>query len=174
MTKRYNTPKTAIPCIYLYDVAGLEGITNTGEYHNWDTIGFKTQHFIYTADDDRIVIQQIEGYFEISFQCSYKMGGAVPIDIRDRIRLNGTDIDGSTSQMSIDSTGQFPQHEGNNNIHIIVYLEPGDYIQVWVDTNPSGAVTKQNSSRLISKFIPMKGWNNSSGGQLDYKGGVMR
>lgn len=165
---RYNTPTTAIPCAYLYQ----ESVTTFGDSctnHTWDIIEFKTQHFSYTAGDDKITLAKVRGYFEIIFQCSFTQQFEGDINIRSRIKKNGTVISGADCYTLVR-----PSDNANNNIHIIIYLEPGDYIQVCSETDTNQVSNVTDTCRLIIKFIPMAGWNNSSGGQLDYKGGVMR
>ena len=60
-------------------------------------------------------------------------------------------------------------------LHFILYLNANDYIQIKTTTALIGHMDSiANTSRLIVKFIPTRGWNNSSGGNINYKGEVMR
>ncbi|MBU0598874.1 hypothetical protein KKF61_07890, partial [Patescibacteria group bacterium] len=62
----------------------------------------------------------------------------------------------------------------HQSISYIVYLEKGDYIQVYSIMGSEDSQTKPETSRLIISFIPMLGWDNSASGRADYKGGVVR
>jgi len=173
---RSQTAKTAIPCIYLFQDEEDAGFND--EFHSWDTIHFKTQHFHYVAGETRVYLDRGEGYYEIIFQCSYNLDRAESNRVFDHIYLNGSAIDGAKcittygKVWSQDAQG-YNWIDGNNNIHIIQYLKPGDYIQVYANTTYS-TDRQADTCRLIIKFIPMEGWNNSSGGRVEYKGGVSR
>jgi hypothetical protein len=74
-------------------------------------------------------------------------------------------------------TGGVSQDDDIKNcqsITYVIYLEKDDYIQIHTETDANSVYSMGETSRLIIEFIPMQGWNNSSGGRVDYKGGVMR
>lgn len=173
---RHRTAKTAIPCIFLIQEA--EDTSFNDEFHTWDTIEFNTPNFEYTVNTDRVFIQRCEGYYEIIFQCSYNLSREETNRVFDSIYVNGSAIDGGKcittygKVWSQDAQG-YNWIDGNNNIHVIYYLKPGDYIQVYANTTYQ-TDRQADTCRLIIKFLPMQGWDNSAGGREEYKGGVSR
>jgi len=173
---RYRDATPAIPSVFLYDAAGDSSFDD--EFHIWDTIEFITSHFSYTVDDDKIFLQRGGGFYEIIFQCSYYSEREETSSIKDTIYLNGEAMDGADSWCthgklwSAEAQG-YNNLWSNNNIHIIKYLKSGDYTQVYGNCSYEGK-TKADSCRLVIKFMPMEGWDNSSAGRTEYKGGVMR
>lgn len=170
---RDREPQAAIPHIFLYDDIGNQTFTGAGEFHTWDSIEFKTSHFYYVVDDDRILFNKNSyGLFEITFECSFDTSYGGTVGVTSQLYKNGTAIDGSQVQITANG-GQYPQIQCQS-IHFYVELKEGDYIQVKTTTNIQSADSIPETSRLIIKFIPIHGWNNSSGGRLDYSGGIMR
>jgi len=171
---RYKTNKPVIPIIQLYDRAGAQGFTNAGEFHTWDTIDFKTSDFHYAEDDDKIRLNvPSAGYYEIIFECSFMTYVDGLSQVVSQIYKNGSGVTGAKSIVCTSAAAQTPSSCGCCSIHFIEYLEARDCIQVKTtatNLNYSGGET----SRLIIKFIPVRGWNNNAGGQISYKGHVMR
>ena len=174
---KLSTP--AIPSIQLYD-SGAQNFTTAGEFHTWDTIAFKTTDFHYTADDDRVIIQlPSTGYYEVIFECSFKNTSMWQlVTSTSQLYLNGEVVSGAKAVgCSGFDTAEYPQLVSCAciTLHFILYLNANDYIQIKTTTATLGDMDSvANTSRLIVKFIPTRGWNNSSGGNLNYKGEVMR
>ena len=163
-----NNLHPAIPFIFLYDDGGYQSFDTSGEFHEWDTIKVISPHFQYSEATDRIYLNtNSSGLFKITFECSYNgnTGGATYTELYK----NGSLLEGATV-----STYCSGNEQGSESLTYIAYLEKGDYIQIKTTASANSVTSISETSRLIIEFIPMKGWNNSSGGREDYKGGVMR
>jgi len=177
---RSQDATTAIPCIYI--TRTTDQCHGGNAWHEFDTEVMKTSHFSYNANFTKIRLDKGEGYYEIIFECSYELYTTEHrlITLKDTIYLNGSAIPDASSWTGFgeyyNADGQlYEDFLGNNKIHIIQYLKPGDEIKVYMDTKWNyAACAVADTCRLIIRFLPMHGWNNSSGGQLEYKGGVMR
>jgi hypothetical protein len=161
-----NKVTPAIPYLFLYDEDGGQEITTGGVFHKWDTVKIKTSHFIYNADDNRVTFKSnTSGFYKITFNCSFTddEGGETKV-VESSIYKNGSEL-----------TGSKVFRDYTQSISYVAYLSKDDYIQVYskAGTSPS-RYTKSGSSRLIIEYIPMRGWDNSNGGRIEYKGDVMR
>jgi hypothetical protein len=158
--------KPSIPCILLYDEIGSQTIN--GSFLTWDNIEMISSHFYYLLDSDRIILYaNSSGLYEITFDISVNGTGIAYFDIYK----NGLIVDGTRTYVS--SSAQSVNAD-SCSISFIVYLTKDDYIQI-KGTLSSGAIgTYAHSSRLLIKFIPFKGWNNSAGGRPEFSGGVDR
>jgi len=176
---RYNEQeknlKTATPLIFLYDASGNQTFTSAGAFHVWDTIEIKTSDFTYTADTNRIYCgNTINGIYKITFNCSFLDSDEESSVVVSQIFKNGTAVTGSSvadGGVSYNQAGYYSQ-----SITYFLYLTKGDYIQLYTYA-PGSSYTiysLSDTSRIAIEFIPMQGWNNSAGGQTNYKGGVMR
>ena len=166
----------AIPFIQLYD-SGTQTFTTTGEFHTWDTTSFKTSDFHYNVDDDRVQInRQGGGWYEITFESSFTVGAAGFASAGSQVYINGEAVEGSKACGCGYDSGQGSVACACVTLHFIIYLNSKDYIQIKT-TNSLGSedmLTVPETSRLIVKFIPIKGWDNSAGGKVNFRGGVMR
>ena len=167
--RNYNNDiHPAIPYIALYDEDGTQVIN--GSFLTWDSIKSKTSHFLYSADDDRVQLQlNSSGLYEVTFNVSLAGSDTCYFELYK----NGTVISESRMFISPIMAGQ-TIYTQSGSIKYVVFLQKGDYIQVKGTGVIDGASTIANTSRLIIKFLPMHGWDNSAGGRLDYKGGVER
>ena len=165
--------KPAIPCVQLYD-SGTQAFTVAGEFHTWDMISFKTSDFHYKADDDRIMVHRPStGYYEITFECSFTKDGAGLGTATTQIYKNGVAIDGAIAFGCAYDTGQGQASCACMTLHFMLYLNGRDYIQV--KTTASDDIDSvAETSRLLIKFIPTRGWNNNAAGNINYRGEVMR
>lgn len=163
-----NNLHPAIPFVFLYDEIGNQTFDTSGSFHDWDTIRIISSHFNATAGEDRIYLNaNSSGLFKITFECSYN--GVTGGSTQTELYKNGSSIDGSTVSTYCDGNQQ-----GSESMTYIIYLEKDDYIQIKTTTTANSVTSIAKSSRLIIEYLPMKGWNNSSGGRLEYQGGVMR
>ena len=166
-----NQIHPAIPYIALYDVSGSQAIN--GSFLTWDSIKSKTSHFLYSANDNRIQLAlNSSGLFEVTFEtsvCGYGNLAACYFDVYK----NGSIVSGGRAYCSPSCTEQNPRPECVS-ITICIFLQKDDYIQIKGQDMEGLPTTVANTSRIIIKFLPMRGFNNSSGGRLDYKGDVMR
>lgn len=172
-----NNLAPAIPFIFAYDEAGNQVFDSTGANHIWDTIKIITSHFEYTADKDRIYLNlNSSGLFKITFNCSFiSYDESDDTTITTEIYKNGNLLAGSAVVSSVTAgVSQDDDIKNCQSISYVVYMEKDDYIQIQSSTNANSVYSIADSSRIIIEFLPMKGWNNSSGGRIDYKGGVMR
>jgi hypothetical protein len=170
---RDREPQAAIPHVFLYDEGGGQTFTAANEPHTWDSIEYKTSHFFYVADDDRILFNKNSyGLFEITFECSFNTSYGGTVLVTSQIYKNGDAVTGAKAQVTVGG-GQYPQYQCKS-IHCYIHLKEGDYIQVKTQVNTQSADSIGETSRIIIKFIPTHGWDNSSGGRMEYSGGVMR
>ena len=153
-----NDIKPAIPYVALFDAGGSQTIN--GSFLTWDTIKCKTSHFHYTADDDKIQLNvNSSGLFDIAFNVSLSGGGTSYFEIYK----NDSSIAESKTYGIISASMQY-----------IIFLQKGDYIQI-KGTSASGSnATYANTSRLLIKFIPMRGWDNNESGRKSFIGRVNR
>ena len=170
MTERYrehnNEMKAAIPHIFLYDKTGAETLS-ASTWMKWDTIKFKTRHFHYIADTDRIYLEKnAKGLFDIIFECSLSGGAGV---VTFQLYKNGTALDGSVVRSYAQYTGQDTM-ANSVSLQYACELKRGDYLQVKASVSGSDLTTVTDSCRIQVKFIPVFGFNNGNGGRQDYKG----
>lgn len=175
MTNRRNrTLKPAIPFIFLSDTLGEQVFSATGEFHTWDTVAIKTTDFHYTVDDDRVTInRQGSGFYEIAFEVSWKTAEILR-QIWTDIYINGAELKNSHVHTYVTGSAGQPTYRDQHVIHYIVYLNYKDYIQIKSQSSGSNVTTDPKSSRLSVKFIPIHGWDNNAGGNVNFRGGVMR
>ena len=176
---RYNAQeknlKTATPLIFLYNASGNQAFNSSGAFHVWDTVEIKTSDFIYTPDTNKIYCgNTINGIYKITFNCSFLDSDEESSIVVSQIFKNGTAVTGSSvadGGVSCNQAGYYSQ-----SIVYFIYLTKGDYIQMYTYAPASSGTiyALSDTSRLSIEFVPMQGWNNSSGGQTNYRGGVMR
>ena len=166
-----NKLKPATPCVYLYDSQGGQSFDATGQFHTWDSTKIITQHFNYPSNKDRIILEvNSSGLFMLQFDCSFTSHEKDICSIATSIYKNGIQEEGTTCYTTVTIN-----YDYSISLNTILYLEKGDYIQVFTQTNQVDAITSiGNTSRLIVTYLPMQGWNNSTGGRIEYKGGVLR
>ena len=166
--------KPVIPCAQLWDT-GLQVFTTVGEFHTWDNIAFKTSDFHYVADDDRIVLHRPStGYYEVTFECSFTKSGAGFGAAVCSLYKNGIVVPGATAVGCGYDSGQGQASCACVTLHFILYLKGNDYLQIKTTASANSMISGSQTSRLIVKFIPTRGWDNSSGGNINYRGEVMR
>lgn len=160
----------SIPHIFLYDIGGVQCITATPVKLKYDTIGYKTSNFQYKADTSKIYVNRnSNGLYEITVDVSVEEAQA-SLQMAIYILKNGVELDGSRSVCYTDINTQ------RNSVHItyVTELVRNDYIEIEAVVVNGTVCTVANSSRLQIKYIPTYGWNNNSGGRMQYSGGVMR
>ena len=169
-------PKPSIPSILLYDNTGLQSFTNAGEFHTWDTEQIKTSHFWYKIDGTKVILENNQqNMYEVTFECSFYTYSNASITLQSDIYKNGVIVDGSQSKMSLVGSGQAATVRNCLSIHFLLYLKGGDYIQIKSITNNVNAVlSTADTSRLMINFMPIRGWDNSKAGRIEYKGSVLR
>ena len=174
MATRRRITKPVIPFIQLYDL-GTQTFTVAGEFHTWDTINFKTSDFRYASDDDKIAIYvPSTGFYEVTFECNFTKSGAGFATATTQLFLNGSGVSGAKSINCAYDTGQGDASCAFLTLHFVIYLNANDYVQIKTTASADSLVSSAETSRLIIKFIPAKGWNNNAGGQISYKGNIMR
>jgi len=172
-----NRLRPAIPTLFAFDDVGSQTVNDSGVWLTWDTVKIKTSHFQYAIDDDKVELKtNSSGIFSVEVDCSF-----ITYDndndkyITVELYKNGSALDGSKTATGITGAGSQTAYILNNqSLHYMVYLEKGDYLQVKATASSGTAITLSDTSRILMQFIPMQGWDNSSGGRIDYKGGVMR
>lgn len=163
----------AIPFIMLWDDDGAQNFDSVGAFHTWDIQEIQTSHFQYDPDNDRIYLNRISaGYYEITFECSFDTDYGGVVIFTSQLYKNGTAVNGAKTT-STAAGGQYP-HYASQSLHHIIYLERGDYIQIETKSTAQSVDSIAETSRLLVKFIPVHGWNNSNAGRIDYRGEVLR
>ena len=170
-----NNIHPAIPFTFLYDKIGNQTFTSAGEFHEWDTLRIVSSHFNATAEQDRIYLNtNSSGLFKVTFECSFiTYDEDDDLLITSSIYKNGSQLEGSKVMCS--ATGGSSQADKVKNcqtLTYIVYLEKDDYIQIHSITDANSVNSLAETSRVIIEFLPMFGFNNGSGGRMDYKGVV--
>lgn len=163
-----NQITPAIPYIAIYDGGG--GQTINGSFLTWDSIKAKTSHFLYSSDDDRIQLGVNScGLFEITFNISLSGSGLCYFDIYK----NGSLIPEGRVYICPLMSGQDYFYD-SGSIKYVILLQKDDYIQIKGTCSGGSGESVANTSRLIIKALPMRGWDNSSSGREMYSGGVQR
>lgn len=162
--------KPSIPFIFLVDGSGQRTASTSGSFLIWDTILMKSSHFHYEPSTDRIILNtNSSGIYKIMFEVSVQEQSAAN-ESYWWLYKNGEKIEESKSICK--------SNDSNDAVHVAIFyyifLEKDDYIQVEGEGDGGNCVTMANTSRISIEFIPMKGWDNSSGGRLEYKGGISR
>ena len=175
MVTRRRTTKPVIPFIQLYDL-GTQTFTVAGEFHTWDTEQIKTSHFWYKIDGTKVILENNQqNMYEVTFECSFYTYTNASITLQSDIYKNGVIVDGSQSKMSLVGSGQAATVRNCLSIHFLLYLKGGDYIQIKSITDSVYVVhSHPDTSRLMINFMPIRGWDNSKAGRIEYKGSVLR
>lgn len=138
----------------------------------FDTINSMTSHFNYILLKPKIFINYA-GYYEIVYEISiYPYSGVLNycyfklLDFDTQVA-----IPGSCGYINFTKGGA-----DSLTVHSYKYFERGETIGFAAYPSAGGgmAATMPGSIRLSIKFIPQRGWNNNKGGQIEFKGGVMR
>jgi hypothetical protein len=159
--------KPAIPCLFLYDTSYID--LTASSYLHWNNILVKTSEFTYTVNDDTVFINS-NGFYEIHVELSGKEWSGTVNNVVVSIELNGIALAGGKSYINTDNIDR----RGTAKITYIKYLKRGDEIKIKAEPNSGQARSVEHTSRLLIKFIPIRGWNNKSGGKIIYRGGVIR
>lgn len=153
-----------IPHLFVYDATGGQGFTSAGQFHTWDTTKYKTKHIIYTTDDSKIHIKKT-GMYEIKHDMSIVTYYNGVVITNTYIYINGVLLNGSRVQNSCSAAAQTPTYVACQTLIYSIYLEYGDYVQIYtVTNNATPTYTMPDSSRITVKYIDMVGWDNSRGG----------
>ena len=166
-----NTLKPAVPTFYAFDAEGGEQLNTIGINLTWDTVKIKTSEFEYTTDTDRIYMQSnTSGFYRITYKIIVGSSSVATNQIGAEITVNGESIDQSMSYEALPFQSAFTTLQAVT----VVYLKKGDYIQLngWTETGI--VATEEFGAMILIEFIPMHGWDNSTGGQEVFKGGVIR
>jgi hypothetical protein len=157
-----NRIKPAIPYIYLYNDSSQ---SVNDDFLIWNSKKVITSEFIFDPEDtetwDRVQLdEKSDGLYKITYECTFD-GETTASIYKGSVATDevSSEIEGSTCGGKV------------HKITIVHYLKKGDYIQVHVDDNVSSIA---GSCRVHIEFLPMKGFNNGSGGREIYKGGVLR
>ena len=141
----------------------------------FDTINSITSHFEIIGEE-KILIHH-SGFYEICFEASSYLYSGLLDYIYYQIEEfeTKTPIPGSRGYIPMSGAKQEDVH--SVTIHCYAFLEKDSAIGVAAYVGNGGgtaAETVAGSGRLTIQFMPTRGWNNSAGGHIEYKGGVMR
>lgn len=161
---RNRTLHSFIPHLFAYDSTGGQSFTNAGQFHTWDTTKYKTKHINYVSDTIKICIKKT-GMYEVKHDMSIETNHTGISKIDTYVYINGVVVNGSRVQNSCYDSGQGDVVVSCQTLVCSVYLEYGDYIQIYsVTNNGDSTYTMPDSSRITVKYIDMVGWDNSRGG----------
>lgn len=175
-----NKLNPAVPTFFAYDDAGGQQISQAaaGTKMTFDTVVIQTQNFQFNASQDRLQLNtNSSGWFMVMFDCSLAAYTDPISDVLGYfcIYKNDSFMQGSQTYFSVDydSSNQISYYQ-YAGIKMPVYLEDGDYIHIKGRSLAGIGLTIADTMRLTVSFIPMKGWDNSQAGRIEYKGGVDR
>ena len=163
---RNRTVIPAVPYLFLQDAGGGQCFDAVGSFHTWDTIGFQTSDFKHIVDNDKVNII-IQGYYEVTFEVSFYTEQILR-EVKSELYKNGVLVANSHVHTYVTGAGGAPTYRDEQVIHFVLYLSHGDYIQIKTTGSAAGVCTDPASSRLLVKFVEMKGWNNKRAGSTKY------
>ena len=169
---RVNRPNPAIPFVFLHGTDGYV-ITDISTAITWDHKHFRTSEFGFTDGGTRITVARgtdVEGIYMIYVSAGAVKKAGNPTEFILQFYKNGSACDCGKTHGSI---GAGTEH-GNAILIIAVYLHVGDYLEIYASVDAVSATVEEDTCRWIISALPMKGWNNSSGGSLRQRGEVDR
>ncbi len=176
MTTRNKSVQAAIPMIFIHGIPPGASLLvfPAPTILNWSHIHFRTTDFNLSGNGQRVIVSRgvaTNGLYQISVSSGAAKATGNPTVYSLALYINGTICECSTAHGSIG--GGLSEHS-DAVLNTIVYLETGDYLEVygWVDVG--SGVIDNDSARFMITALPMKGWNNSRGGALRRKGDVDR
>jgi len=155
------------PYIFLHGVDAAS-VTNVPTALVWGNCDIKTSELHYVQGDDRITVKRGgAGIYEITVSlCVEKVTGA-PTHSIIQLYVNGSVLCCAETHGFMGGAGQH-----SNAIMIYsVYLNEGDYVQVYVSQDVGTGQIEDDTGRFRMKGLSMRGWNNESGGRERIKGG---
>lgn len=158
------------PYIFLHGVDGAV-VTNVPTALVWGHVNMKTSELFYNEGDDKVVVKKGgAGIYEVTVSLCIEKKTAVPGHSTIQLYVNGTVLD------CAETHGYMGGAEQHSNAVMIynVYLDENDYIQTFVSVDNGSGLIEPSTGRFRMKGLPMRGWNNDSGGKISYKGKVMR
>ncbi len=162
-----NTLKPGIAFVFLIDETGGQTFTSAGGLVTWDLTKILTKHFRYTSDTNSVHLRvNTSGLYKVMFHCCYAVSSA-NLEAMVWVYKNGVVETNSKIHMHAD-VGKHTML----TLDYVIYLEYGDYIQIYVDTTAGTLTSMANTNRLIIEGLPMGGWNNNAGGREKSKSGV--
>ena len=136
----------------------------------WTVAAVNTSDFRYKTGESKIFILT-SGYYEIVYEMSVYLYSGAMAGMHVDIYHNGNIMPGSRAYAHF--TNSYLEDMSG---HYYSYFNAGDYIQLHSTVGAGGGTlrTAEHTVRLVIKFMAAKGWNNSSGGNANFRGGVMR
>jgi hypothetical protein len=173
-----NEMTPAVPTLFIWsdeDQMIPQGADTVVTFNN---VVIQTPHFSFKPGTGRVILESdSSGWFMVFFETSITTYDEPASDTLGGFRIfkNGVEIG---EGMSYASTLYVPALQRGyvdyTGIKMPVYLEKGDYIDIRGRSLVGQMETIDHSTRLVINFIPMKGWDNSQAGRIEYKGGVDR
>jgi len=171
----------AIPFIYLRQMEGYVSAF-AGSSHSWAwwATEFSTTDFSITYGKSAIQINTA-GFYEITHEADmYLVQGTCSycyVSIYYKTGETGSTYSEVLGTRAYCNLGD-SDNPGKLHLKHFMYLPKGSKIylsyQASADWSNGLVYCKSESERTSIKFVPMRGWNNSQGGAVNYRGGVMR
>lgn len=164
----------ATPFLFLTDKTGYAMSWSVPVNLHWINEAINTSDFRYIEGKPKIEVLT-PGYYEVIYEVSaYLKSGALNYCYFYMFR-NADLIEGSFTFITMDGS-EADQHPGSVTCHIYAYFDRGDVLVLIAHPGVGGGtvITIPNTVRMVLKFMPQRGWNNSHGGAVNYRGDVMR
>lgn len=146
-------------------------MTATPTAITWGCCPIKTSELHYACSDDRVVVKRGgAGIYEIDASACVEKAGGAPTHSVLQLYINGAYVCCSDAHGIIGTAGQHT----NADLHYSVYLNEGDYVQIYISQDAGTGTVEDDTGRFCMKRLPMRGWNNDSGGIRKIRGERMR
>lgn len=168
-----NQPRllgAAIPFILVVNANG-QAVTAVPAPIIFNETLFKTNYITFTNGTSKLYIARGgTGLYEIHVNLGVAQN-QLASTARVVIYRNGTIVNNTKAKTYI---GNNVGRQSHATINTAMYLEYGDYIEIFVSVNAGAGNIEDDSARCMLKFIPMDGWINKKSGRTVESGGVFR
>lgn len=160
VNNRIRNVAPAIPFVYLHGTDSFS-ITITPTPLPWAHAHFITKDFRFIATGTRVIINKsFKGrIYRVSAQFGAEKSGGNPTSIILQLYVNGIAVDCCKTHGAI-AAGT----HGDAALITSIYVNAGDYIEVYASVDNGTAIIEADTARLIIEGLPMMGWDNGAGG----------
>ena len=166
VNRRNRKIAPAIPYLFVHCVSN-GAINTTPSPLTWGCVDMITSEMHYVEGDDRVVVNRGGAgiYDMIITLCAEKVTGA-PTHVVMQLYVNGVAV---PEAITCGYVGGSLEHASITLIYA-GYFNEGDYVQTYISVDAGTAQITPHTGRAISRGVPMRGWNNESGGRDRIKG----
>lgn len=160
VNNRIRSVAPAIPFAYLHGTDSFS-ITTTPTPLPWAHAHFITKDFRFIATGTRIIINKsFKGrVYKVSAQLGAEKSGGNPTAIVLQLYINGVAVNCCKTHGAIVAITH-----GDATLITSIYVNAGDYIEVYASVDNGTAIIEADTARLIIQGLSMKGWDNGAGG----------